>query len=379
MVNLPGRTGRRRRVLNEEILSASASHAAVRSFTPNEDRDAPRYSDAAGVEHHPQVTDFIPRRYRSIALFVAAGVGTGTLLALLRYFQTPLAALLGLDDSSAFRTAVNGGISVWFQAIVLIVAGVVCWLVYSIRRHRIDDIRGRYRIWLAAAITCVVLSADSAVAFHQILTDGLSQLTGWTALRGGAAWWLVLGTLPAAWILARTLLDVRECRSATALLTSAAMCYVAATVSFLRLLPTNDPELAGTASSAALLLGHWLACVAAIANARFVILDAQGLIMVKPRRSKEVIKIDSSNSEDAEVADVISMPAVDRKTQRRQRVAQAHADVPPTAGDEWVDGSRPEPHSYDEEGNEEAAGAGRKLGKSDRKRLRQFKAQRRAA
>ena len=33
--------------------------------------DAPRYSDAAGVENHPQITDFVPRRYRTIALLRA--------------------------------------------------------------------------------------------------------------------------------------------------------------------------------------------------------------------------------------------------------------------------------------------------------------------
>ena len=32
--------------------------------------DAPRYSDAAGVENHPQVTDFVPRRYRTIVTLV---------------------------------------------------------------------------------------------------------------------------------------------------------------------------------------------------------------------------------------------------------------------------------------------------------------------
>lgn len=379
MVNFPGRTGRRRRVLNEEILSASASHAVLRSFTPDEDRDAPRYSDAAGVEHHPQVTDFIPRRYGTIALFVAAGVGTSTLLALLRYFQTAFATLLGLSDSAAFHTAVNGGIGVWFQAVVLIAASVVCWLVYSIRRHRIDDIRGRYRVWLTAAVACVVLSANSAVEFHQILSDGLRHVAGWTALRDGAAWWLILGGLPAVWILTRMLLDVRECRLATALLASGAVCYLAAMVSYLRLLPTSDAEVPETAASAAVLLGHWLACAAAIANSRFVILDAQGLITIRRRHSKQVPEVAASAGEVTETANVLAMPAVDRENQRRQRSGQRRMEEPQVAADEWVDGSRPESRSYDEEGDEEATAEGRKLGKADRKRLRQFKAQRRAA
>ena len=58
-----------------------------------------------------------------------------------------------------------------------------CLLIYSIRRHRIDDFRGRYRVWLAAAVACVVLSADSVAGLHDALAQSLSHHTGWTALR----------------------------------------------------------------------------------------------------------------------------------------------------------------------------------------------------
>ena len=77
MFSLPGRNGRRRRVLNDEVLSASSSHVALRAMADGRESSqaAPRYSDAAGVENHAQVTDFIPRRYRTIALVVLAVSG----------------------------------------------------------------------------------------------------------------------------------------------------------------------------------------------------------------------------------------------------------------------------------------------------------------
>ena len=49
--------------------------------------DAPRYSDAAGVENHPQVTDFVPRRYRTIAMFVLIGAGLTATMAALHYLR----------------------------------------------------------------------------------------------------------------------------------------------------------------------------------------------------------------------------------------------------------------------------------------------------
>ena len=64
-------------MLNEEALSASSAHTrACGPVTPDEPAEgAPRYSEAAGVEHHPQVTDFLPRRYRTIG--AAGGRGRG--------------------------------------------------------------------------------------------------------------------------------------------------------------------------------------------------------------------------------------------------------------------------------------------------------------
>src|SRR5205807_2669794 len=70
MVNFPGRSDRRRRVLKEEVLSATSSRTALRNETDSGSGQASRYSDAAGVENHPQVTDFVPRRYGTVALLV---------------------------------------------------------------------------------------------------------------------------------------------------------------------------------------------------------------------------------------------------------------------------------------------------------------------
>ncbi len=70
-----GRDSRRRRVLNEDALSASTAHLALRAVTPDEPSDGtPRYSEAAGVEHHPQVTDFVPRKFRTIGMLAAAAL-----------------------------------------------------------------------------------------------------------------------------------------------------------------------------------------------------------------------------------------------------------------------------------------------------------------
>src|SRR6188472_2538007 len=102
MVNLPGRD-RRRRVLKDEVLAASNNYATMRLKSDLEPAaDAPRYSDAAGVENHPQITDFIPRRYPTIAALVAIGLTTTAALAAAQKFLMPYLASSAIRGAAIF-------------------------------------------------------------------------------------------------------------------------------------------------------------------------------------------------------------------------------------------------------------------------------------
>ncbi len=375
MVNFPGRD-RRRRVLKDEVLSASSNHAALRAAASGGAASAaPRYSDAAGVENHPQVTDFVPRRYRTIAVFVLLGAGLTATLAALHYFAVPIAVLSGMQNTAALDFSAPGSLAAWFSAVVLLVASAACLLTYSIRRHRIDDFRGRYRVWLGAALACLAMSVDSVAGLHQVAADVLGHLTGWTALRDGAAWWLVLAGLPIGWIVLRALLDVRECRLAAALLVAAAINYAASAVTFLGLTPIADPQSRSLAVGTTLLVGHWLVLASVVAYARFVVLDAQGLITVRRRvatkRSEKAERIKPPPTPS-------SMPTVGPASGNARQTPQPAKT--PADSSRWVDGSRPElVRQDDDDDDDDSPGDDRKLSKSDRKRLRKLKAQGRAA
>ena len=51
---------------------------------------------------------------------------------------------------------------------------------------------------------------NSVCGFHKVLAGAMSHFTGWTAMPGGAIWWLVILGLPLAWIGFRTLVDVES-------------------------------------------------------------------------------------------------------------------------------------------------------------------------
>src|SRR3982751_2828476 len=119
MVNFPVRNDRRRRVLKEEVRSASGSRATLRAAVAD---DAPRYSDAAGVENHPQVTDFVPRRYSTIALLGLFGAGATVLTAALHYFALPIAVSNRMESIDAFDLTARGNLTEWLAAVVLFMA-----------------------------------------------------------------------------------------------------------------------------------------------------------------------------------------------------------------------------------------------------------------
>lgn len=379
MVNFPGRD-RRRRVLKEEVLAASATHSA--SQDDDALNDAPRYSDAAGVEHHPQITDFVPRRYRTIATFVLVGTIVTGALSALQVFVVPLAEAKGLKNAGSLGVAGAGGLASWFSAVLLIVASITCLITYSIRRHRIDDFRGRYRVWRGATLACLMMSAISVTGLHHTIAAGLTQLTGWSALHDGAIWWFVLPGLPMSWVGIRALLDVRECRLATTLLAAAAISYAASAVTYLGLAPIASDAIRSTIVGAAILMGHWFLLAGAVSYARFVILDAQGLI---PNRAKPTKRKDQVDDEELEqLTRPTSTPTTAMKPAVAASMHAAHLAkaVEDTDDDdsEWVDGSRPDRRHYDDdEEDEESSHGGRKLSKADRKRLRRLKADGRAA
>lgn len=379
MVNFPGRN-RRRRVLKEEVLAASNNHASLRASTDGGASDAPRYSDAAGVENHPQITDFVPRRYGTIAMLVVMGAGTTAVMSALDYFAQPLAAAIGVQNTSALELTSYGSLASWFAAVVLLVASGACLLTYSIRRHRIDDFRGRYRVWLGAAIACLLMSMNSVTGLHQVAADALGHLTGWTALRSGAVWWLMLAGLPVAWIGLRALLDTRECRVAAGLLSLAVACYMFSTVSYLGVAVSEDLRVRSITTGSSLMIGHWLALASVVAYARFVVLDAQGLIERRQTTTKRTARAESDEEaeEKRPAASSKSAPSILSAAGYSRSLPQAAKT--PADSSRWVDGSRPERKRYnDEEEDDEDSSGGGKISKADRKKLRKLKTESRAA
>ena len=347
--------GRRRRVMKEEVLSASFvaydSGLGNRQIDPG---DTPRYGAGANIENHPQVTDFVPRRYRIIGLMAMLGLSVGIAGELAAQFAAPLSEWTQVIPTAEIRAIFSDRLVAWTSAAILL--GVACYarLIYSLRRHRVSDTRGRYRVWRIAAVAAVALSMNSIVSMHEPMARIMGKLTGWSLLPAHIGWWLVPTVLLGGWLLTKLMFDVRECRTALLAYGLAIGCCGGTAASSLGWSPAWLLDFPGTLGRSLPFAANLLLLTGTLLYARYVVLDVQGLI--EHRATSE------------------------KKSMAKKSVAAQASTKTPTntttveeepARDKWVDGSEPET-------DDETMPAGR-LSKAERKRLRKQKNQSRAA
>lgn len=336
MASSIARGGRRRRVLNDEARTASGISLATYQGA---DADAPRYGEQANVEHHPQVTDYVPRRLRAMIVTLLAGLGAAAGAQTLAHYADQAAATVpGLAASELSQFA--AGVVSWASAVALLVGAMLAKLTYSLRRHRVDDYAGRYRVWRWIAWGGVLASLNSVVHIETLVARLAVAATGMSLTSTGAEWWLAPLAVVGGWIFVRLALEVRESRTALTMLLAAAACYAAAAAGALGWAPAMLGSWSAALAGALPLAGHTLALVGLMIFARYVVLDVQGLIdhASRPAAREAATVKTTSTSADAE-----------------QRTSAS-----PQTDEAWSD----------DDDEDEEDGAQRRLSKADRRRLR---------
>jgi len=281
---------RRRRLLTEES-TAEPSKARVGSSAP-----MPGYADAARRQHQPHLTDVVPLRpWVHAALVLLAVLGVSTVVA--AYVFVPHATdgrwpLLDLGR--------DGSLAAWLGAVALACAVPASMLIYSVRRHRLDDYRGRYRVWLAAVPVLLWLSLEQTAALGDTLREALYGFTGWAWFAAAAPYWtLTLAGLLVA-LTTRMAFETRGCRTATAGVIVAALLVCSGFVVKLGWVTVSGDQVraateAGLYLSAALLLLSSLTLYA-----RHVVLAADGKLATRVKKPKiRIAKTDESPASEA--------------------------------------------------------------------------------
>ncbi len=312
---------RRRRVLIDESTTPDKTQDSV--HRKGKLANMTSYTNAARFDRQARVTDLIPKRIISIGLWFLSGVASICGLESLHIYGTQLAELTGSNHALSLGLTGPGSLAAWFSSSLLAMTAVMAVMIYSIRRHKVDDYRGRYRIWLWAALVLIVASMDATARLHALLPVSLTKLSGIPLTYGNqSAWWLVgwgmVGCLIGLWLF----VDMRQCRSARLASLLCIGLYAAAVGFELNWIQLNYVEPINTVvASSTGLSGHLMLFMIAIIYARYVYLDAQGKIgfrslqpveSIKSKRAKSTIET-TSTSVSGEDTDVEKSPS-HRKT-----------------------------------------------------------------
>lgn len=314
---------RRRRLLTEGVAAdganprrrAASCADAMASDSGEVATDQPvaavsqRYTQAALMENQPRITDFIPQRpWVLLVLLVVNLAVIGGLIWL--YSLMPHWAAHTTDGRiAAFDLDSEGSLGAWYSSTVLALAATYAMLVYHLRRHRIDDYRGRYRTWFLAALCFAMMSIDESASLHEGFKEMMTLLTGHRLYGDGSVWWIMAYGAVLGWIGIRLLLDLRECWSSLLTMLAAGLSYGAAVAVQLELVLESKGAVGVMVEEGLEMLGNvllWLGCTL---HARYIVRDIQGLIPPRKQRKKG-----EASSEEA------------TKPRRRRRAAAAETE-----------------------------------------------------
>jgi len=135
------------------------------------------------------------------------------------------------------------------------------------------------------------MSVDATASLHDGFGQIMARLTGTRLFGETAMWWLVIFGFLIAAVSLRLLVDMRHCFPSAAALIATAACYAASLGFHFHLIPVHmvrwpqvDAAVRVVAINKGLLLcGNFFLLTAMICHARYVLLDAEGLL---PRRRR---------------------------------------------------------------------------------------------
>ncbi|MFA8017781.1 hypothetical protein [Bremerella cremea] len=264
------RDERRRRALMDDRNSDSSNQSASNESASNMRRSARSYSKTAVDERRIRIVDAVPVYVVHVALFYAAILLTITGLLALHHYASSVVRWADLSRVDSLGTYLSAG--------ALFVGAMIAFLTYRIRRHRLDDYRGRYRCWLWFAALLLFASVDFMLDFRSDVARGLEAVTRVRLLGKTEGWWIVVWSVAYGSMALRAILEVRQSIGTLIVgLLGATLIFLGMAVQLdLLLVPGNMPvELA---CHAAQLTGVGLLMASLVQYARFVWMDAQGLI-----------------------------------------------------------------------------------------------------
>jgi hypothetical protein len=361
---------RRRRVLFEE-----SSPADAQPVKRSRDKAAARaYSDSALADRQIPITALIPTRQWTIWVLFLTALSLVALINLLFAELGRFAGYLDRGSLAALDFTEPGSIANWLAAMMLAWSAVMSAQILNLRRHRVDDYRARYRVWLWMTVLLVLCSMDAVANWHLMIGSGVQRLLGSSASMSPQTCWLMVAGVLLLAVGVRLGFEMWKCRGAIAAMIASIVTYAALMVAMLSVFPL-EATLSVHVTTTLSLLANALAWLTTLVYARHVYLDAQGTLTPKivrerkPKRPKE--------TDDAPERETPSDAAENKPPPEVARIDPSHVAAKQPAAASAAQSPGPLKAAMISAATNKTpvasvatAGGGRKLSKAERKRLR---------
>jgi hypothetical protein len=377
---------RRRRVLIEENLAVAGTinRGGSKGTALEVSEPAGRaYSEAALAAAQPPAVAILAERPWTLAVvFLSALTAFVGLLAV--YGQLALlpnaarpSELLALDVQSA------GSLSRWLASLLLAAAAFQGVQIYRLRRHKTDDYRGRYRVWVWIPPVLFAIGACTATGLHRDIAFLSAQLIDPNEAAVHADMWPIGACILWSLVALRLGFELRDSRGSLALLALATLCYFgSATGQLIEIQPTN--QLVHVMATTALAnLGHLSLFLMVAVFGRRVYLESQGLLQQRTKRRKKIRA--SKDASEPNTGKKASKPtkkkAAPTSSESTTKPAEAEPDSAETADENVISMEKARSAKEAQETNGEATedAATPRMSKAERRRQRKLQRRERRA
>ena len=279
---------RRRRMRIEEPSSPSGTPVEGAAGRAAGGGHALSYCEAARADRQARIIELFPTRYFTLVSLFLLGLAIIAGLESLHACRDQWSHTIPLNDLAALDLAGAGNLAAWYSSSTLALAALTAVLIYAIRRHKLDDYRGRYRVWLWAATFWLLASVDATAGWHTAVRGVLVHLAGTGLYGDGSIWWIGLWSVVLGLVGIALLVDMRHCRASSAALLLAATLYAVSASMRLGFIRLGVDILNVMVVSSAHLTAHVLLLFSMALYARHVFLDAQGMLPVRTAKPQKM-------------------------------------------------------------------------------------------
>ncbi len=157
----------------------------------------------------------VPVRRRTVALYGVAILGSAILLSLLHWASVTWPSLANNAElSRPLRLDRPDSFGAWARTFFLAASAATALLVYQLRRYKVDDYQGHYRIWRPVIFLFAILSIDSICDLVPWAGAMIDATLGKRVALAGADWIRIVLTVGGAVLAIRLLVEVHRSKLA---------------------------------------------------------------------------------------------------------------------------------------------------------------------